>query len=213
MGSKHAVPAESQRERILLATAELWSQRGYERLSIESISARAGIEVEEFEASFADPEAAAAAAIEVPLATVVSVVADLYAPDRSEAESYARAIVGILETMAANPAYTYLAYIAGRQMAPPRVRRIYEAGHQFLVAMLERLWANSTLSEQPARAGLAALGASEAVVRREILAGRYERLPALAPTFVYGAITPFLGQKEGLRLARASRAMIEGYER
>jgi len=209
MRGDRALPAATERDRALRATAELWSELGYERLSAPSISARAGIDAKAFANIFAEVEAAAEAAIEVPLAAVVTVVAELYSPDRSEAESYAMAVVGILEWMADNPAYTYLGYIAGRQMAPPRVHSVYESGHQFLVAMLERLWASSTLTEQPARAGLAALGAAEAVVRREIVAGRFARLPALAPDFVYGAITPFLGQEEGLRLAELSRQLVK----
>ncbi len=202
MGSSRRLPAASDRERVLLATAELWGEGGYEKLSVETICGRSGVEPEAFLDRFPDVEAAAEAAVEVPLAAVVDVVADLYSPDRSEAESYALAIVAILELMAANPAYADVVYIAGRQMAPPAVHALYETGHRFLVAMLERLWASSELREQPARAGLAALGAAEAVVRREIVAGRHEALPSLAPDFVYAATVPFLGQQEAMRLAR-----------
>jgi len=203
------LPAETERERAVLALVELWAERGYDSLSVEAISARAGISIERFEALFDGVEAAAVTAVEAPLGGVVGVVADLYSPDRSEAESYAMAVVGILRLMAANPGYTYLAYIGGRQMAPTRVREVFAGGHQFLVAMLERLWSASALSDQPARAGLAALGAAEAVVRREIVAGRYEALPALAPDLVYGSMAPFLGQAEALRLAGLARKQLE----
>jgi AcrR family transcriptional regulator len=208
MGPAAPLPAANDRERALLATAELWADRGYHALSVEAICSRAGISVGEFASLFPDVEAAATAAIEVPLAAVVRIVADLFSPDRSEAESYAMAIVSIIDLMAANPAYTYLAYVAGRQMAPAGVQSVYENGHRFLVAMLERLWEASGLKEQPGRAALGALGAAEAVVRREIVAGRYERLPALAPDFVYVATVPFLGQEEAVRLARAARSHV-----
>jgi AcrR family transcriptional regulator len=202
MGRSWALPADSERERVLLATAEVWSERGYDGLSVSGICSRAGIDETEFRALFPDVEAAAKAAIEVPLAAVVEVVAELYSPDRSEAESYAMAIVGILELMATNPAYADVVCITGRQMAPPGVHSLYKTGHQVLVAMLERLWENSSLSEKPAPAGQAALGGAEAVVRREIVAGRYERLPDLAPDFVYAATVPFLGIAEAQRLAQ-----------
>lgn len=208
MPTSRVIPAETERQRALLATAELWNERGYGGLSVEAICDRAGIEAERFEAMFGSVEAAASAAFEVPLTAVVGIVGDLYSPDRSEAESYAVAIVGILELMAANPAYAFLAYLAGRQEAPSRVHEIYKSGLRLLVAMLERLWAHSALPEQPMRAGQGALGAAEAVVRREILAGRHKRLPALAPDFIYGAITPFLGQAEGLRLAELGRQHV-----
>jgi AcrR family transcriptional regulator len=205
MGRSWALPADSERERVLLATAELWGKRGYDGLSVASICDQAGVEEASFAAMFRDVEAAAKATVEVPLAAVVEVVSGLYSPDRSEAESYAMAIVGLLRLMAANPAYADVAYITGRQMAPPGVHALYETGHQVLVAMLERLWEGSTLSDKPARAGLGALGAAEAVVRRELVAGRYERLPDLAPDFVYAATVPFLGIAEAQRLAQVAR--------
>jgi AcrR family transcriptional regulator len=205
MSGSWALPADSERERVLLATAELWGELGYEGLSVASICHRAGVEEASFAAMFRDVEAVATATVEVPLAAVVEVVSRLYSPDRSEPESYAMAVAGILRLMAANPAYADVVYITGRQMAPPGVHALYETGHQFLVAMLERLWEGSTLSEKPARAGLGALGGAEAVVRREIVAGRYERLPDLAPDFVYAAAVPFLGMAEARRLAQLAR--------
>lgn len=209
MGSRWVLPAVSERERALLATAELWGECGYEGLSVEAICARAGIGAEAFEAMFGGVEAAATATIEVPLGAVVSVVADCYSPDRSEAESYALAVVGLLELMAANPNYAFVVYIARRQRAPAGVHSVFESGHQFLVAMLERLWDGSSLKEKPARGGLGSLGAAEAVVRREVMAGRFERLPRLAPEFVYAATVPFLGQAEALRLARLAQGRLE----
>ena len=208
MASRWALPAGSERERVLLATAEVWAEAGYEGLSVERICVRARVERDAFEAMFPSVEAAAEAAIEVPLRAVVGVVAKFFSPDRSEAESYAGAIVRILELMAANPAYSYLVYIGGRQMAPPNVHSVYESGHRFLVAMLERLWEDSGSRRQPDKAALGVLGAAEAVARREILAGRYERLPLLAPDFVYVATVPFLGQEEAMRLARQAQTLI-----
>jgi len=193
----------------VLALVELWAENGYAGLSVTEIAARAGMSRERFEGLFDSVEAAAVTANEAPLAAVVEIVADLYSADRSEAESYAVAVVGILRLMTANPAYCYLTFIGGRQMAPSRVHEVFESGHQFLVAMLERLWAASPLSDQPARVGVAALGAAEAVVRREIVAGRYEALPALAPDLVYGSMVPFLGQAEAMRLAELSRRHLE----
>lgn len=209
MSPAAALPAVSERERALLATAELWASAGYDGLSVEAICSRAGISADAFESLFPNVEAAAVAAIEVPLAAVVRIVADLFSPDRSEAESYAMAIVSILELMAANPAYAYVSYVARRQVAPSGVHSVYASGHRFLVAMLERLWEGSGLKDQPGCAALAALGAAEAVIRREIVAGRYERLPALAPDCVYIATVPFLGQKEAARLARATESLTE----
>lgn len=208
MESAWALPAVSERERALLATAELWSERGYGELSVEAICGRAGIDAETFEALFGDVEAAAKATIEVPLGAVVTAVGEHYSPDRSEVESYALAVDAILEVMAANPAFAFVTYLGRRQEAPPEVLSVFESGHQFLVAMLDRLWDNSPLSEKPARGGQGALGGPEAVVRRELVAGRAERLPALAPDLLYAAAVPFLGQNAALQLRRQARERL-----
>ena len=208
MGSAWALPAVSERERALLATAELWGELGYEGLTVEAICARAQIEPETFEAFFADIEAAAVATIEVMLGAVVSAVAEHYSPDRSEVESYALAVDAILQVMAANPAFAFVAYIARRQQAPASVLSVFEGGHQFLVAMLDRLWDTSALSEKPARAGQGGLGGPEAIVRRELMAGRADRLPALGPDLIYAAAVPFVGQAGALRLRQQARERL-----
>jgi AcrR family transcriptional regulator len=205
MSSSWTLPAISERERALLATAEIWSEIGFDGLGAEAICSRAGIDSKVFAALFPTVEAAAEATIEVPLGSVVRIVGQQFSPDRSEAESYALAIAGILELLAANPAYTYTSFIGGRQMASERVHEIYETGRRFLIAMLERLWEISGAKEQPPRTARAALGAAEAVVRREIVAGRYHRLPFLATDFIYVATVPFLGQAQALGLARKVR--------
>ena len=212
MSSHRALPAESERERVLLATAELWAEAGYGGLSVAEICSRAEVDASTFEAMFPSVAATVKAAIEALLAAVVGLVSELFSPDRSEAESYAGAIVEILKLMAANPAYAHLAYIAGRQMAPPSVRSVYVSGTQLLVAMLERLWESSSADQQPDKAALGVLGGAEAVVRREIVAGRSERLPALAPDFVYIATVPFLGQEEALRLTRLAVQLLDSRE-
>ncbi len=208
MGSSRALPAESERERALLATAELWSEAGYGGLSAAAISERAGIEAGTFASLFANLEAAAQATFEAPIGAVVGLVAEQFAPDRSEPESCMRGIVAILEVMAANPAFAFVVYLGRRQAVPEAVRASAKTGHGFIVAMLERLRDSSAVTGQPLGAGVGALGAAEILLRREVLAGRADRLTALAPTVVYAAISPFVGQEEGLRLARESRRLL-----
>jgi len=206
MAPSLALPAETARERVLLATAELWAEVGFERLDVESICRRAGIAADRLGPDLSTRESLARAAFEVPVTAAVEVVAAQYGPDRSEAESCTKGIVGLLQLMAANPAYAFVLYIGRRQAAMSLgVTTVSRNAHQLMVAMLERLGEGSDLGSPPLTAAAGALGAAEAVIRREITAGRCERITRLAPDFVYGAITPFLGQAEGLRLAALSR--------
>jgi AcrR family transcriptional regulator len=208
MAKSLSLPAVTERERTLLATAELWSEEGYEGLTAERICDRAGIERTTFASEFGNVKAVAQAALEAPIKTVVSLVAAEYALDRSEPESCAFGIVAILEFMAANPAFAYVLYIGRREAVPSGVTLSSRPAHRFIVAMLERLRESSGLAGQPMAAGSGALGSPEAVLRREVLAGRSKRLPFLAADVIYGATVPFVGQVEALRLGRRAEERV-----
>jgi len=208
LGARPPFLSDSDRDRILLAIAELCAERGYEALGVDEIAARAEVSSERFRELFADEEAAALAAIDEILAAIIQTAAKLYSPDRSEAESYLDGIKALLEMMAAAPAIAYTAYISARQMMPPRLTDRRESGARMLAVMLERLLDYSTLETQPRGAARAAIGGAEAVVRREVARGCTAELPKLLPDFIYSATIPFLGQKEALRLARATRSRL-----
>lgn len=209
MAPSLALPAETARERVLLATAEHWAEVGFERLDVESICRRAGVTPGQLGPDIPDRDSLARATFEVPVAAVVDIVVAQYGPDRSEAESCAMGIVAILQLMAANPGYAFVLYVGRRQAAVPvEVTTVSRTAHQLVVAMLERLGEGSDIGRPPLTAAAGALGAAEAVIRREIYTGHCERLPYLAPDIVYGAITPFLGQKEALRLAALSQQRV-----
>ncbi len=214
MASSLVLPAASERERALLAIAELWAEGGYDSLSAAAIAARAGIPEDSFAAMFGDIAEAARATLEAPIAAMVGLVGEQFAPDRPEPESCMMGIVAILELMAANPAYAYVVYV-GRRIGgvPMAVSGVARTGGGLMVAMLDRLRESSASSTQPVGTALGALGAAEAVVRREVLAGHAERLMEVVPDVVYGATAPFVGQREGLRLARMSTRVSEGLNR
>lgn len=208
------IAAPPPRERLLRAFTELCAERGYEETAIESICERAEVDVAAFERDFGgSKERCAIAAEEAILSEVVAAVGRSYSADRSEWDNVIHGVKAILELMAANPSFAYLGYIAARQMAPAGVRRTYETGHQMLEAMLERGQTYSRGAVGPGKTALGALGGAEAIIRREVAAGRAAELPRLLPDFVYSATVPYLGQEDALRLAREARriaAFVEG---
>jgi len=198
----------SSREKVMLALTELAAERGYAETTIADIVERSGVGEETFRTLFADKEACAVAAENAILSEVVASVSSSYLADRAELDSALLGVMSILELMARKPSYAFFGYVGARQMSPPSVFSIYETGHKVLVAMLERGWEYAELAVPPRRAALAALGGAEAIVRREVVAGRAERLPRLLPDLVYAATVPFLGQDEALRLADRGRELL-----
>lgn len=197
---------QSERERLIEVAVELCSALGYGEIELGAVAARAGVAAERAEEIFPGGlEEVLAAGENAILVEVVQAVSRAYAPDRPEWESVIAGVRVVLEMMAAHPHFAYLGYIAARQMVPGQARSIYESGQAMLEAMLERGWNYSPRSAQPAKAALGVLGGAQALVRRELAAGRAERLPDLTADCVYIATVPFLGQQEALRLAREAR--------
>lgn len=200
----------SERERVLRAMARICAERGYEATTVAEVAAEAGVEEDVFAEMFGNKEQCMLAVIDAAASETIAAVSTAYKPDRSPWDSAVFGIKAILEMMAANPSLAYVSYIAARQMAPPGVARAREAGVRILAAMMNRTRAYSDTSQQPPAAALAALGGAEAVVRREISAGRTEQLPRLLPDLAYGAAIPFLGQEEAMRLAETGRRALRG---
>jgi hypothetical protein len=189
--------------------ADLCADQGYEETTVEQLIGRAQVSEADFNGLFSGgKEEVMIATINTVLAETVGAVSGAYSQDRAESESALIGVRSILELMAAKPSYAYLSYISARQMAPEAARAVHEAGIKMLAVMLERLWEYSASPVQPKHAAIGAVGGAEAVVRREIVAGRVEQLPRLLPDFIYGATVPFLGQGEAMRLAREGRALL-----
>ncbi|MDX6635477.1 MAG: hypothetical protein QOF06_1680 [Solirubrobacterales bacterium] len=211
MTDEHSFLTGSDRDRLLLAAAELCSELGYQDLDEDLIARRAGLAAEDLRAIFpGGKEECLAAAENAILLEVVAAVSRSYSADRSEWESVIYGVKEILELMAVNPEFAYLGYVFSRQMAPGRIREINESGHRMLEAMLERGWEYSGSAHQPASAALGVLGGAQAIVRRELVAGRAAELPRILPDCVYIATVPFLGQREALRLTREAAELLGG---
>lgn len=209
MSNKRGFLTDLDRDRLIRASAELCAQHGYHEIDDAGVAARAGLPLETMERLFPDgKEECLAAAENAILLEVVSAVAAGYSPDQSEWDNVIHGVRAVLELMAANPEFAYLGYVFSRQMAPARVRAINEQGHQMLEAMLERGWDYSSTVDQPRVAALGVLGGAQALVRREVVAGRSRSLPSALPTCVYIATVPFLGQPEALRLAREAATLV-----
>jgi AcrR family transcriptional regulator len=194
------------KNRLLAAMAELCVEQGYLETTIEDVVALAGVPRAAFDRDFKDKEDCAAEAVGASLVKGLAAVGAGYSFDRSERESAVEALRALLEAFARDRTLAYLAMQGSRQMMPPSSLAHYQSGFAILTATLDRLRSEVAGGDVlPSSAARAAIGGAEAVVRREIAAGRVEDLLKLLPDIVYSATVPFLGQDEALRLARLSR--------
>jgi AcrR family transcriptional regulator len=201
--------APSERERLIEAMAGCCAERGYQKTTVEEIIARAGVPAKAFATNFAGKEECGLAAINQVLAESAAVASGAWSADSSEWESIVRGVRAMLEMHAARPSFAFMAFIGSRQMMPTSAWALYQSGMQILASMIDRLRADSPKeAPQPASAARGAIGSSEILIRREVLAGRSERLPELLPDLIFGALVPFLGQEEALRQYRLARELL-----
>lgn len=193
----------------MAAVADLCTEIGYDELNEQAIASRAGLPLDSMRSLFpGGRDECLTAAEEAALAEVVAAISGSYSADRSEWESVIYGVRAILELMAAHPSYAYLGYVFSRYMSPDSVREINDSGHRIIEAMLER-GREYFGSDSPPRTALGILGGAQAIIRRELVAGRPARLPTKLPDCVYIATVPFLGQREALRLAREAEELID----
>ena len=201
--------APSERDRLIEAMALTCAEHGYAASSVEEVIARAGVERRSFEENFADKAECGTAAVNQILADITTAASIAYSPEYSEWEKILRGVRALLELMAARPSFAGLAQIEARQAMGPEAYELYTAGIRVLGAMLDRLQANALGGiARPPSAIRGAIGGAEALIRRELLAGRPERLPELLPDIIYGMLAPYLNQQEALRYAGLARELL-----
>jgi AcrR family transcriptional regulator len=207
-GATGSIALPSDRSRLIEAMARSCARHGYAETTIEDVVEDARLTRQDFDRHFASKEACAVEAVETILGKTMVVISAAYSADMSETESTLRGLRAILELFAARPALANLAMIHSRQMMPARGLAVYESGFAVLNSMLNRLRDNlAGESDVPRAATRAAIGGAEALVRRELGAGRAERLPQLLPNLVYSAAVALLGQDEALALAQRAREL------
>jgi AcrR family transcriptional regulator len=189
----------SDRERILQAMAECCAEGGYAETTVEAVLDRAGVALESFRQLFAGKEDCALAALNKIISEALAQIAMANEQAIDVVQKRKSEVTAVLELLSARPSFAHLAYIDARQGGTAQMHEAYEAAIRVLALMMERSIATTGA---PSTAARAALGGAEAVLRKEIAAGRTQQLPALLGDFVYAALVPFVGQEEALRQSR-----------
>jgi AcrR family transcriptional regulator len=208
-GLPRDIVAPSERDRLVAAMAATCAERGYAATSVEEVIARADVPRRSFEQNFAGKADCGVAATNQILTEITAVSSAAYSPDQSDWEITLRGVRALLELLAARPSFARLGCIEARQSMPREAYDVYTSAIRVLLAMLDRLRAYPAGElPQPPSAGRGAVGGAEALIRRELLAGRAERLPGLLPEIIYGLLVPFLDQQEALRYVGLARELL-----
>jgi len=205
-GLPRAVVVQNQRERIFDALAAVCAARGYAAITVEAVTAHAGVSRRTFYDLFADKEDCFISAYDLIADRLLAVVSDAYEAGEQEwPQRLAAGLRALIELFAAEPPIARLMIVevlaAGRRAlehrdaALARFAAFFEAGRAQLPAGMEK----QVLLVQ------AVIGGLYVAFYTYILDGQAERLPELMPDLLYCALVPYLGHAAAMTADQSAR--------
>jgi AcrR family transcriptional regulator len=195
---------DSQRWRLLNATAKAFVEEGCASLSVASVISRAHISRRTFYELFDDKLDCVLAAHLFAFERLEKALRCSCASRQSWPEAVATAVRAALDFAADSPEQAGLLAFAPFAAQPELTARALAAKDHLLV-LLRRGRGRHTEAQAPSELVEQALlmGVMQ-VVGAELAAGRAERLPVLAPELAQVLLTPYLGEGEARRAASAA---------
>jgi AcrR family transcriptional regulator len=185
-------------DRVLRAFALVVAERGYSGVTIAQVARRGAMSPTTFYASFRDKEAAMLGAIDSTMAQMTTAATTAFGRHADWADGIRGAIGGMLNFLASRPAMAHLLTVDIFAGGDSAMRR-REAGAREIKALLGG--GQAAAAEAPKVTVEAIFDGIMALVRKAILGGGTETVPALAPVSTYFALAPFIGPEEACAAA------------
>ena len=212
---RHLVPrdfvAQNQRERMLLATAELVAERGYQKTTIELIAKTARVALSTFYEQFSSKEDCFLATYDVLLGNLLGDTARGFEtkPGAPWAERVSAGLGELLKHLAEHPDEARFAIVEVLAAGPKALARRDAALRQF-TGFLDAGRAETSV-ELPGITSLSLAGGINELLYSEILHGATARLPGRLPDLMFWITLPFLGPDGAAKERERTRlSMLEG---
>jgi AcrR family transcriptional regulator len=209
---RHDLPREvvvnSQRERIIDATAEVVAEKGLGGLTIPEIASRASVSHETFYEMYETKFAAFLAAQKVGMHQALGRGVQAWEAQMPDwPRAIAAGIRGVIEFLVAEPAHAHLTIVDAFGASPETIAIRDELLRAFAGYFDPGYdYATPPGHVVPAIAGEAVVGGVWQVIHHYIDSNRIAELPAALPQLTYMLLTPFLGAKEAAKVALAAGA-------
>ncbi len=179
----------SKRERIVSAAARLAAENGYEALSIPAISAAAGVSNQTFYDHFAGKQEAFLAGFDRLTSETMELLAAVAAAEEPGPDAVGAGLRALLEHAAEDELFARLAFFELPMAGPAALDQADDTLAGFTSFFGPQAVPED--AEAPPVILKAITGGTWAVIRHEIVAGRREQLPEIAPEVVEFALAPF----------------------
>jgi AcrR family transcriptional regulator len=207
---RHLVPrdfvSQNQRERMLLATAELVAERGYQKTTIELIAKTARVALSTFYEHFSSKEECFLAAFDESVAAAAQVFDELLDPEQPWPDQIASALEIALEMIVTEPARARLCIVESQAAGGEALARYQAMLGRIAPKLREGRQFNPRASRLPDGLELAIAGGLAWLVHQRLVTDRVDEIKELLPEMLQVTLTPYVGEVEAGRLADAAQA-------
>jgi AcrR family transcriptional regulator len=209
---RHLVPrdyvSQNQRERMLLAMAELVAERGYQKTTIELIAKTSRVALVTFYEHFSSKEECFLAAFDESVAAAKEVFAELLDPDEPWQEQISSGLEIFLEMVVKERARAKLCIVEAQAAGSASLARYQAMLESVAPKLREGREFNPRASRLPDGLEAALAGGIVWLVHQRLVADEVDELMALLPEMLQVTLTPFIGEVEAGRAADAAQARV-----
>jgi AcrR family transcriptional regulator len=207
---RHLIPpdfvAQNQRERMLLATAEVVAERGYQKTTIELIAKTARVALSTFYGQFESKEDCFLAAFDESVAAAATVFDELLDTERPWPEQIASGLEILLEMVVEEEARAKLCLVEAQAAGGPALERYQALLERIAPKLREGRALNPRAERLPDGLEVSIAGGLAWLVHQRLVAGRAEELKGLLPEMLQVTLTPYVGEVEAARAAEEAQA-------
>jgi len=209
---RHLVPrdfvTQNQRERMLLATAELVAERGYQKTTIELIAKTARVALSTFYEQFSSKEECFLAAFDETMAAAAEIFDELLDTEQPWADQIASGLEIFLEMVVTEPARAKLCIVEAQAAGGTALARYQAMLESVAPKLREGREFNPRSSRLPDGLEVAIAGGIAWLVHQRLVADDVDDLKALLPEMLQVTLTPYIGEVEAGRAADAAQARV-----
>jgi AcrR family transcriptional regulator len=194
--------SENHRQRIMFATSQVVSERGYAAATVAEITRMAGVDGREFYRLYADKQEAFSAIHELGFQYLMAVTAGAFFAGSSWPERMWEAYRAATQSVQENPTVANVGFVESYAVGPRGIQRVEDSRAAFTIFLQEGFRVKQS-GIPPSRVALEAIVTTIfEIVYREARASAEPQTTTLLATIMHLCLTPFMG-------AAASDAFID----
>jgi AcrR family transcriptional regulator len=194
------VVERNRRERIILATAEVIQEKGYETVTVSDIAIAAGLGKNVFYEHFTDKRHVFAVAQQHAAQETFNGCARAYFSQSTWPERLYTGLRTLTAIIAAEPALAHLRIVAPYAAGPEAIERTQQMTGMYGIFLEEGYGYRPEAAQLPRLCSSAIVDAVFEIIRGEIAAGHASDMPRHVPQLAYIAIAPFTGPAAAVEL-------------